>query len=71
MIELIITACLISDSTSKSCREFRFDMRDQPLIQCQMTGWAPASKWGADHPDWRVTEWHCQDTDPSKHEKDT
>jgi hypothetical protein len=69
VIELIITACLVAEPAK--CRDFRFDMRDTPLIQCQMTGWAPATKWSIDNPLWHITGWTCREAKPADHEKDT
>ncbi|SPH18503.1 hypothetical protein DEA8626_02042 [Defluviimonas aquaemixtae] len=58
MIELLISACLISGS---DCREVSmlYDAQDVSLMTCMVMGQAEAARWQVDHPNYRIERYRC------------
>lgn len=59
MIELLISACLV---TGSHCRDFSllFDAREVSLMSCMLKGQTVISPWQQAHPDWKVERWTCR-----------
>ena len=59
MIELMISACLISGD---GCRDFSqlFDPREVSLITCMTAGQPAIAAWQKGHPRWEVEGWRCR-----------
>jgi hypothetical protein len=57
MIELLITACLLSGS----CQDFRlnYDAQEVSLMTCTMFGQAEVARWNQQHLPWHVKRWRC------------
>lgn len=53
MIELLISACLLSNS---ECRDFSllFDAREISIMTCMLHGQSAIAPWQQEHPDWKV-----------------
>lgn len=58
MIELLISACLMSGS---DCREvsFLYDAQDVSLMTCLAMGQAEAARWQIEHPGYRIERYRC------------
>ena len=59
MIELLISACLLSNS---ECRDFSllFDAREISIMTCMLHGQSAIAPWQQEHPDWKVQRWTCR-----------
>lgn len=57
MIELLITACLLSGS----CQDFRlnYDAQEVSLMTCTMFGQVEVARWNQQHMPWQVKRWRC------------
>lgn len=60
MIELVLSVCSIVNGAS--CRDVSLMYSDISLLQCQIGAVAQmeVAKWGGEHPNWRVSKYHCQ-----------
>ncbi|MEG6508422.1 hypothetical protein V6C03_05510 [Methyloligella sp. 2.7D] len=62
MIELVITACLLSGS--KDCQKIEVPVEEGvSLSACLKTAHDRALDWQADHAEYMVVGWQCTDTD--------
>lgn len=62
MIELLISACLISGD---GCRDHArlFDAREVSLMTCMIAGQPVVARWQQTHPGWSVERWTCRNAD--------
>lgn len=57
-IELIVAVCLHSDPTA--CRELNFQFAQQQFLnRCMADAQPYLANWSAEHPKWRIVNWHC------------
>jgi hypothetical protein len=61
MIELIFTACLLTQSDT--CKEDRLIYTDITPITCMMGAQAQLAEWSNGHPGWAVASWRCEAVD--------
>lgn len=61
MVELVITACLITDPIH--CRDHRMALNENvTIVQCMMPPILQTlAQWSQGHPGWRVQQWECRE----------
>lgn len=64
-VDLILAVCLISQPTN--CREEHLYFESHgSLTRCLMEAVPTMAKWAGEHPEWRITRFHCEWVDDSE-----
>lgn len=59
MVELVLLACLLK--SPQQCETFHLPFQEEmPLPQCVWQSQFKAAQWSAEHPDWQVRKFTCE-----------
>jgi hypothetical protein len=65
IVDLILAVCMIGQPST--CREEHLYFESHgTLNRCMMEAVPTLAKWAAEHPDWRITRFHCAWVDSSE-----
>ena len=59
MVDLILAVCLISDPNSCRDEHLYFESHGS-LRACMMEALPAMADWAGDHPEWRISRFHCE-----------
>ena len=57
MVELVLTACLIANTSQ--CRDFKIETMYFAPVQCSYSSMATLARWAGGHPEYRVSGIAC------------
>jgi hypothetical protein len=66
MTELVLVFCMLA--TPGKCQEERPGLTDLSPVACLVQGQAYAQEWLADHPQWTLSGWRCEQNIPRHRE---
>jgi hypothetical protein len=62
MVQLVLVFCMLASPTD--CREERPMLEAMTLTRCMVQGQQIASDWLAEHPNWTLQRWRCENNIP-------
>jgi hypothetical protein len=62
MVQLVLVFCMLASPTD--CREERPMLEEMTLPRCMVQGQQIASSWLAEHPNWTLQRWRCENNIP-------
>jgi hypothetical protein len=62
MVQLVLVFCMLASPSD--CREERPMLEELTLARCMVQGQQIASDWLAEHPNWTLSRWRCENNIP-------
>ena len=64
MVQLVLVFCMLA--SPNSCKEERPMLEGMTLSRCMVQSQQIASTWLADHPNWSLARWRCENNIPKQ-----
>jgi hypothetical protein len=64
MVQLVLVFCMLA--SPNSCKEERPMLEGMTLSACMVQSQQIASTWLADHPNWSLARWRCENNIPKQ-----